>query len=377
MTTSRHFKRDGATWLIYALFAAFVVVMNLLGPISPFIQAEQQSSYTIRSLHLSMFAVGLIAAGFVSPAMLKRWGHQRTLQVSLIGLMLGLVLFMLGRIAPLTLTAAFCLGMVGALILILAPDMLTTNHPTHQAIAITEVNSLATGCSIFAPLLVGVVATTMLGWRGAIIVMLAVFGGLLLLVRRVSLHGHAHDVAAHGRLTSRFWLYWLLLVLGVAIEFCTLFWGASFLEQRHGIKPSTATMLMSAFLIAMFVGRLGGSYLLRRYHARTLVIGSLIIVLSGALLHWLIPLFAVSVIGLIIAGLGTANLYPLVLSLALQTAPTQTAYASSRASLASGIALLILPFVLGGLADQVGITAAYGMISGIAGTALMLISIIK
>ena len=66
--------------------------------------------------------------------------------------------------------------------------------------------------------------------------------------------------------------------------------------------------------------------------------------------------------GLFVAGLGVAGLYPLLLALALAAAGNQTVQASARATLASGTAILILPLTLGRLADAVGIQQAYGIV---------------
>jgi hypothetical protein len=48
--------------------------------------------------------------------------------------------------------------------------------------------------------------------------------------------------------------------------------------------------------------------------------------------------------------------------LALGAAPGRTVQASARATLASGIAIITLPLVLGRLADAVGIGPAYGVV---------------
>jgi fucose permease len=65
---------------------------------------------------------------------------------------------------------------------------------------------------------------------------------------------------------------------------------------------------------------------------------------------------------LFITGLGIASLYPLTVSLAIGSAGSNTVQASARAMLASGMAILTLPLVLGRLADGVGIRPAYGVV---------------
>jgi hypothetical protein len=60
--------------------------------------------------------------------------------------------------------------------------------------------------------------------------------------------------------------------------------------------------------------------------------------------------------------LGVASLYPLILALTIGST-RDTVHASTRATLASGTAILTLPLVLGRLADAVGIGPAYGVVA--------------
>ena len=57
-------------------------------------------------------------------------------------------------------------------------------------------------------------------------------------------------------------------------------------------------------------------------------------------------------------GLGTALLYPLTLGFAIGVAGRLEEAASARASLASGVAILIMPMALGALADGLGLRLA-------------------
>ena len=64
----------------------------------------------------------------------------------------------------------------------------------------------------------------------------------------------------------------------------------------------------------------------------------------------------------LVAGLGIANLFPLTLSAASSVVlPRQANAASSRITLAAGLATLITPQVLGSLADQIGIRGAFAV----------------
>ena len=82
----------------------------------------------------------------------------------------------------------------------------------------------------------------------------------------------------------------------------------------------------------------------------------------GFLIFWRAENSFAGLTGLFITGLGVANFYPLILSLAIGAANGNTDQAGARATLASGTAILILPLALGRLADAVGIHQAYAIV---------------
>jgi fucose permease len=61
--------------------------------------------------------------------------------------------------------------------------------------------------------------------------------------------------------------------------------------------------------------------------------------------------------------LGVAGIFPIAASLALATVPGRIVEGSARLSLAVGIAILLLPLLLGRLADWFGIRPAYGVVA--------------
>src|SRR5690606_35412151 len=85
------------------------------------------------------------------------------------------------------------------------------------------------------------------------------------------------------------------------------------------------------------------------------------IVLVGFPMFWLGEAALVNISGLFIAGLGIANLFPLTLSVVTSVVPERSNTTSARASLGSGLAILIAPQVLGAIADQIGIQGAFGI----------------
>ncbi len=180
----------------------------------------------------------------------------------------------------------------------------------------------------------------------------------------------------HTPLPPLYWIYWAVVFLVVSVEWCVIFWGADFLENNVGLSRVTAATLMSVFFLAMVIGRFVGSRLTRVRAVTVLLPLALLIALLGFFPFWLAPLPAVNIAGLFVAGLGVANLFPFTLSALYGVIqPHQLEQAGGRVALSSGSAILFIPQVLGTLADQAGIKAAYGVVAVFLLLALVMITL--
>jgi fucose permease len=361
----RTFHRDRFTWLAYLSLAIYGYFLNGLGPITPFLKDELQLSYTISSFHFTAFAIGILLIGLGGHLVIQRLGHQRSLWLGLFGMSLSALLLLAGGNPILTIGASFLMGLIGSLILAIVPSALSERHREMKAVALSEANVIASLFATAAPLLVGWFAASGAGWRWA----LGIMAGAPLLMF-LGLGKDPAPAASFSEEPARlkrtlpllFWLYWLAIILGVSVEFCMIFWSANYLEQALGMIKADAARAVSLFLAGMILGRLLGSRLVQRFSARTVVFVSILIASVGFLMFWkpISNLFGLS--GLFLAGLGVANLYPLILSLAINAAQGDTVQAGARATLASGAAILSLPLALGRLADAIGIASAYGLV---------------
>ncbi len=359
------FTRARITWLAYLLLAFYAYLLNVLGPIMPFLRADLHVSYTESSLHSTVFAVGIIIAGLLGDRVVHRYGWERTLWCATGGMVLGALLLLLSRTLFMSLMAVALMGTLGSFLLLLVPAILSHQHGPKSAIALTEANVLGSSAASIAPIGIAVFVQVAGSWRVGLLAMLALFI-LLVLVFRTPVLSPAREssVGRDGEsvLPLAFWLYWGVLVLSVALEFSMIFWTADFLEHVTGLPRTEAVTFVSLFTGSMLLGRVVGSRLVRRWLPRSLVLLSLLLAVCGFLLYWSSRWEPSVLVGLVLTGLGVANLYPLVLSLALQVARGSEASASARASLASGAALLCAPLLLGWLADQVGLRSATSVI---------------
>jgi fucose permease len=112
----------------------------------------------------------------------------------------------------------------------------------------------------------------------------------------------------------------------------------------------------------MITARIFGSRIIQRFSPRAMISISILIAGTGFLFFWLGTSVLFGLTGLFIVGLGIANLYPFIVTLALNAAQGETIQAGARNTLASGTAILALPLALGRLADTFGIRPAYGIV---------------
>ncbi len=347
------------------MLAYFAYMQSTLGPLTPFLRAELDLSYTVTAMHLSAFALGMIAAGLLSDRLAARFGRQMLFWGGGAGMALGAVLLILGRQPAVTIASSLCMGLLGGFLIVMIQAALSDRHGALRALALTEANVVAAVFSMLAPLLIGLGEQSGLGWRIGLGVAVAACLLLFGVYRREPLPtatsvGASRDEPARA-MPLKFWAYWLVLILCVSIEWCVVFWGADFMENAVGLERVTASTLMSVFFAAMVLGRWIGSRLTRIYESSRLLIYAVAIVLVGFPMFWLGTLPLINIAGLFIAGLGIANLFPLTLSVVTSVVPERSNTASARASLGSGLAILITPQLLGAFADQVGIQGAFGV----------------
>jgi fucose permease len=364
--THQTFHRDRFTWVAYLSLAVYGYFLNVLGPITPFLKDELELTYTVSSFHFTAFAAGILVIGLFGHLLIQRIGRQQSLWLGLFGMSLSALLLLAGRNPVITIGASFLMGLIGSLILAIVPAALSDQHGQLKAVALSEANVIASLFATSAPLLVGWLAQSVGGWRLALGIMACIpilmFMGLGKNSSPATTSTDSEPHPANHPLATLFWIYWVTIVLGVSIEFCMIFWSADYMQEVLRMDKADAAQAVSLFLAAMILGRVLGSRLVRRFPTRRVVNVSILIAGIGFLVFWRTKNVFLSLSGLFITGLGVANFYPLILSLAISAADGNTVQAGARATLASGTAILALPLVLGRLADVVGIRLAYGVV---------------
>jgi predicted MFS family arabinose efflux permease len=149
------------------------------------------------------------------------------------------------------------------------------------------------------------------------------------------------------------------VVLCVSLEFCMTLWSPLLAKERLHVSSATAATAITAVLVGMSAGRFIGARISERRPIDWILLRSFAVVAAGFAVFWVASAAWLSYLGLVVCGLGIAMHYPLGVARAIASAPGQTDLASSRMSVASGIAIGGGPFLLAFLSDTISVQWAY------------------
>lgn len=355
--------RTPALWTLYALLGLFAFLQNAIGPAVPFLRAEFHLDYTMAALHISAFAMGMVLSGFGSPAIIRRVGVGRALWGGQVGTLIGLSALVLAPTPWVSLAAILFAGLTGTVSLAAVQTSVALQAGPHRAQALLEANIAASLTSVAGPFVLVIGAWTGTGWRTlwpAFVLALGVTAlvGYRALSRNLVAPEAPRASDPPGRLPQGYFRAWLLIFVGVAVEWSVGFWAAEYLKGVPGGSVGLAAAGAGVFQLSAVVSRTVSSRLTRRFGERKLLVAAVAIMAVGFPFYWTLASPLTAFFGLALLGLGAAAFYPMGLSLSIEAAGTQTAKASSLATAASGGAMLTAPLVLGAVADHVSLSAA-------------------
>ena len=159
-----------------------------------------------------------------------------------------------------------------------------------------------------------------------------------------------------------------LLRIG-ALAFLVLFmegammdWSAVYARSVSHAADWLAPFAFGAFSLSMAAGRFLGDRILAKHGGLTVLRVSGILIFIGLLIVVFLPFWPLTFLGLGFAGLGLANMVPVLLVAAGRAHKESVAQGVATASVIGYFGFLIGPPAIGGLSHWVGLPGAFGMI---------------
>jgi MFS family permease len=237
------FNRDRFTWLAYAMLGYYSFMQASLGPLMPFLGTELDLNYTERGLHLSAFAIGLVLTGLSADRLARRVNRHFIFWAGGAGMAIFAGLLSLGKTSVVTIGCTFFMAYLGSFLLIMIQATLSDRHGEQRTFALTEANIIASVTAAIAPLVIGFGQAISFGWRLVIYIGIAAWGLAFIVWRGVPMPEEHHltigDIKA-------FWAYWLVIFLGVSVEWCMIFWSSDYLE-KIAVYPKTWPLPVSVY----------------------------------------------------------------------------------------------------------------------------------
>jgi fucose permease len=314
------------------------------------------------------FALFSVPAGVLADRRGKRFLLVLSLGVVLAGqIVASLSVSSYGRL----LGAIFLIG-VGMAALQVAgnPMMRDVSAPGRYARNLTFAQFLKSLGSISGPYLTTLVIALGLPWHGIFPVFAAVTLVTLLLSLLLPAREAEPDASAAERPASIASSFALLKEPSVALAVLGIFlyvgaevglnsWLATYLSRTFGMDlASSATRLgPGLFFIALSAGRLLGSFVLNFLDARRFFRWSALLGFAGLGLL-LVGSRTAALSGIVLCGLGFANIWPLVFSLTIESRPDRSGALSGLMCMAI-FGGATLPALMGVAADRMGVVSAF------------------
>ncbi len=169
----------------------------------------------------------------------------------------------------------------------------------------------------------------------------------------------------------------VIAFVSMACENTMYDWSGIYFEKAVHSSKSTATAAFVFYMIAMTSGRFLGDKLVSRIGIKKILFYSGVLISTGLLIAVLLPYTVPAIIGFIFTGLGVSCIVPLIYSLASKSTSMSSARALASISTISYLGFLIVPPMVGFIAEAAGIRFSFAVIAMMGSIVIWMVSKIK
>lgn len=335
--------------------------MGGFGPAIPLLQADQGTSGAIAGLHGTALGLASLVAGTLNSRVVHRFGRYKSAWLGISIFLFGAFFFVSLSTPAQTITSIFFAGIGMSMAIANTITYLSGHYGEQSPQALSQNNGITSLFNIFGTITIGLLASTAVSWRFGLLACFPFAAIIYLTMGRSHSPEHIPDIDGHqrGPLPKQYWFAWVGLVFTIGTEFAIIFWSAALIRVRTDIDPALATTLMLAFPLGMFIGRWFGAYVAPSRTVDFRLKLFLVLQLIGFISLWNSTSPLLALISLLLAGTGTSMQFILSTNRLLRFSGGKDDLGMGYASLAAGLAIAGSPFLLGALADQVGIATAF------------------
>jgi len=131
-------------------------------------------------------------------------------------------------------------------------------------------------------------------------------------------------------------------------------WIPSYMSERFAVSPVQASVPVSGLWIGIIGGRVVSSFLSRRFEGTKLLLLSNVVAAIVVLVAFTVDNYLSLTVGLLVAGLFVGSTNPMAYALLNERFPEHRASASSALTFAGTLGLMIVPWLVGMVAERAG-----------------------
>jgi FHS family glucose/mannose:H+ symporter-like MFS transporter len=351
-------------YLAFASNFTWVMVIGLLGPSIPEIIEDLEISYAQAGLFFTMLSLGSLfgttLTGIASDYL------NRKVMFGMVALILAIGLASMGLAASYLVILLIILGysLFGSPAGTVGQSIMLSMFPDRRERYISLQTSFAALGSLTAPLLVWLNLRVDLSWRwtfieaGGVALLLFVW---ILLVPLPSSTGRMISWKNLSRILGnpRILFSALLIFFSVAPDLGFSYWLTEHFKTELGVTLKLSAAVVGVYLVGMITGRLLTSRLLKRFASARILKAGMVLSLVSLIVFLSVPWILLKLATLVLYGLGTAPVFPLLMARGTALYPDQPGTVSGVLFGSVSLGGMVFPLLLGAVAATVGIRLAY------------------
>jgi MFS transporter, FHS family, L-fucose permease len=350
------------------VFMSFIVMgfVDIVGVATGFIKKDfgltDDLAQLIPSMALFWFFVMSVPSGILQ----DKYGKRRMLNIGMILTGLGMVIPFFHYSFPVMLAAFIVLGIGNTIVQVSANPLLHDVAPREKFASYMSLSQFIKAIvSLLGPIITTLMASAFGNWKlvFGIYALTSVLSVVWLYFTNIeeskSEHGAATFKSCFSLLKNKFIV---VMVLGIfMLVGCDVGMNsniANFLQNNFGLTLERASLGISLYFAALMIGRFSGAIILNWISSRKFFLLSAVVALVSLITMLFVKSVVVVQVAIFMVGLGSANLFPLIFSIAVEKMP-------GRANEVSGLMIMavsggaFLPPLMGLVSTNVGITASF------------------
>ena len=350
------------------VFMSFIVMgfVDIVGVATGFIKKDFGLTDDLAQLIPSMALFWFFLLSVPSGILQDKFGKKRMLNIGMSLTGLGMVIPFFHYSFPVMLAAFIVLGIGNTIVQVSANPLLHDVAPREKFSSYMSLSQFIKAIvSLLGPIITTLMATVFANWKlvFAVYALTSVLSVLWLYFTNIeetkSSHSAATFKSCFSLLKNKFIVVMVLgifMLVGSDVGMNSNI--ANFLQNQFGLTLERASLGISLYFTALMIGRFSGAVILNWISARRFLLLTAIVALISLVGMLLVKSVLVVQIAIFMVGLGSANLFPLIFSIAVEKMP-------DRANEVSGLMIMavsggaFLPPLMGMISTGFGVKAGF------------------